>query len=256
MSKPMTDVAEIARIICWYSDGAASAIAAKMTLRDHPNAVVAYCGTNAEHPDNVRFRADCVRWFNAPITVLQSDEYADTWDVWERRKFLSGIHGAPCTGELKLAPRLAFQRPDDIHVFGYTADAADVARATRLREHYGELTIRTPLIDGGIDKAACMALLIGAGIQPPAMYALGFHNNNCIPCVKATSPNYWSLVRREFPTEFARMVELSRRLDVRLTRIADVRMFIDEIPADWPCTSPIAPACDFLCHIAEQDFAA
>ena len=244
------------RIICWYSDGAASAIAAKLTLRDHPDALVVYCGTNAEHPDNVRFRADCVRWFNAPIIVIQSDEYADTWDVWERRKFLSGIKGAPCTGELKLAPRLAFQRPDDIHVFGYTADSADVARAARLREHYGELTIWTPLIDRGIDKSACLALLQTAGIEIPAMYRLGFQNNNCIPCVKATSPNYWALVRREFPAEFARMVELSRRLGARLTRINDERVFIDEIPADWPCTSPIAPACDFLCHIAEQDFAA
>ena len=28
---------------------------------------------------------------------------------------------------------------------------------------------------------------------------------------------------------------------------------IDEIPADWPMTNPIVPACDFLCHLAEME---
>ena len=85
------------------------------------------------------------------------------------------------------------------------------------------------------------------------MYALGFQNNNCIPCVKAQSPAYWALMRQQFPEQFERMVKLSRELDVRLCKINDERRFIDEIPADHPTTNPIQPACDFLCHLAEQD---
>jgi hypothetical protein len=92
-------------------------------------------------------------------------------------------------------------------------------------------------------------MLERAGIALPPMYAMGFQNNNCIPCVKATSPSYWALVRKQFPAEFERMVELSRRLDVRLARLGDERVFIDEIPADHPTTNPIAPSCDFLCHL-------
>jgi len=42
---------------------------------------------------------------------------------------------------------------------------------------------------------------------------------------------------------------------VRLCRIKGERVFIDEIPADWPTTNPIAPACDFLCQIAVEDAA-
>lgn len=244
------------RTVCWFSAGAASAIATKLVLRDVPDAVVAYCETKAEHPDNERFRADCVRWFNAPIERLQSDTYTSTWDVWERRMYLAGNAGAPCTVELKVAPRLVWQRPTDIHVFGYTADANDIARAKRLRETYFEMRIETPLIDRGLTKAACIELVERAGIRVPVMYALGFQNNNCIPCVKATSPNYWALIRQEFPAEFERMTKLSRDLDVRLCRIKDERKFIDEIPADWPTTEPIQPSCDFLCHMAEQDIAA
>lgn len=49
------------------------------------------------------------------------------------------------------------------------------------------------------------------------------------------------------------MAKLSRKLGARLTRINGVRMFIDEIPADYPTTEAIAPECDFLCSLVEQD---
>jgi len=244
------------RTVCWFSAGAASAIATKLVLRDRPDAVVSYCETGSEHEDNERFMADCVRWFNAEITRLKSERYASTWDVWEKRRYLAGIDGALCTTELKVMPRIAWQQPYDVHVFGYTADARDIERAKRLRETYFEMKIETPLIDRGITKAACIAMLERAGITPPVMYGLGFQNNNCIPCVKATSPNYWALVRLRFPETFERMAKLSRDLDVRLCRIKDERRFIDEIPADWPVTDAIAPSCDFLCQIAEADMVA
>ncbi len=199
---------------------------------------------------------DCVAWFGQEITFLQSDKYADTWDVWGKRKFLAGIAGAPCTGELKIKPRLEFERPGDVHVFGYTADGPDVKRAEALREHWPDLVCEFPLIERGITKSACLSMVKTAGISPPLTYALGFPNANCLPCVKATSPAYWALVRKEFPDKFERMVRLSRDLGVRLARIDDERVFIDEIPADYAVTAPIAPDCDFLCVIAEQDMQA
>lgn len=241
---------EQVRKIGWFSCGAASAIAVKLT-----GAEPVYCETGAEHPDNARFMADCEGWFGQPVTRLRSDEYADTWDVWEKTRWLAGIQGARCTVELKVTPRLDFQRPTDIHVFGYTADAPDVARAERLRANYPELAILTPLIERGLTKEACLDMIQRAGIALPPMYALGFQNNNCIPCVKATSPAYWALIRQHFPAEFDRMAKLSRDLDVRLCRIDDERRFIDEIPADQDTTAPLVPSCDFLCHIAEQEIA-
>ena len=237
------------RTLSWFSCGAASAVATKLT----PGCVPVYCDTGAEHPDNKRFLADCEPWFGVTVTRIASERYADTWEVWEKRRWLAGIDGALCTTELKVMPRLAFQRPNDRHVFGYTADAPDVARAARLRENFPELTIATPLIDRGITKAGCLAMIERAGIAPPLTYALGFPNANCLPCVKATSPAYWALVRKEFPERFERMAALARELDVRLTRIEGERAFIDEIPADWPVTGALVPSCDFLCQIAESE---
>lgn len=244
----------MSRVVSWFSCGAASAVATKLILKEGP-ATIAYCDTGSEHPDNARFMADCALWFNQPVTVLRSQDYADTWDVWERRKYLAGNDGAPCTGLLKVTPRLDFQLPDDIHIFGYTNDKSDIRRASNLRANHPDLIIRTPLIEQGLDKAACLALVQSAGIKEPATYAMGFPNANCLPCPKATSPDYWSLVRLRFPDKFNRMAELARRLDVKLTRINDVRIFIDDIPSDWPVTDPIVPACDLLCGATAEDLA-
>ena len=217
------------RTIAWFSCGAASAVATKLLIGT-PHLVIAYCETGQEHEDNVRFMADCERWFGQSVIRLHSDEYRDTWDVWEKTRWLAGIQGARCTTELKVRPRLAFQRPSDVHVFGYTADAADIKRATLLRANYPELTILTPLIDRSITKAATLAMIENAGIERPVPYRLGFQNNNCKTCVKAQSPNYWALVRQSYPDDFARMAKLSRELNVRLARIHGQRCFIDEIP--------------------------
>lgn len=238
------------RTISWFSCGAASAVATKLV----PKAQPVYCETGSEHPDNVRFMADCERWWDGRLVErIASDKFPDTWAVWEKRRYLSGVEGAPCTGELKVIPRLAFQRPDDTHIFGYTFDKADVKRAENLRRNFPELTVETPLIDRKLSKAAVLDIVQRAGIKLPPMYAMGFHNNNCIPCVKATSPNYWALVRQRFPAQFQRMAKLSRELDVRLCRIKNVRRFIDEIPLDWPTTDPIQPSCDFLCAVMEGE---
>lgn len=239
------------RTIAWFSCGAASSVAAKLV----PEAMPVYCATGAEHPDNERFMNDCEKWLERPVTIISSDDYVDTWDVWEKTRWLAGINGARCTTELKVGPRLAFQRPDDTHIFGYTADGPDVDRAERLKANYPELKLRFPLIERGLKKDACLAIIKAAGIDLPPMYAMGFQNNNCIPCVKATSPAYWALVRKQFPKQFERMAKLSRELGVRLSRLGDERIFIDEIPKDHPTTNPISPSCDFLCHLVEQDIA-
>jgi hypothetical protein len=237
------------RTLAWFSCGAASAVATKLC----PEAIPVYCDTGAEHPDNKRFMADCERWFDRPVTVLKNEKYRDTWHVWEKERYLDGPSGAHCTGALKMAPRLAFQRADDVHVIGYTTDPTDVNRANRLRATYPEMKFRMPLIERGLYKASCLALLQSAGIVLPAMYLLGFHNNNCIPCVKAQSPGYWALVRKHFPEKFDRLNALSRKLNMGLVKIDGRRRFLDELPNDWSTTEPIAPACDFLCQIAEQD---
>jgi hypothetical protein len=239
----------MSRRIAWFSSGAASAVATKLSNPD----VIVMCDTGSEDADNMRFLHDCVKWLGQSVEIINSTKYKNTWDVWERKQYISGIKGAPCTGALKIEPRLKFQREDDIHIFGYTCDKNDVNRAEALRDNWPDLNIETPLIERGLTKAACLAMIEGAGIKPPRVYAMGFPNANCIPCCKATSPAYWALIRKEFPDEFERMNVLSRKLSARLARVNNERVFIDEVPMDQETTEPLAPYCDFLCQLAIGD---
>lgn len=199
----------MSRVICWFSAGAASAVATKLALEDHPEAVVIRIDTRSEHPDQDRFTADCERWFGRPVRVEASDTHDDTWDVWTRRRFIVSPQGAPCTVELKKRVRERIERPDDLHVFGYTAEESH--RAERFREQNPGVEILCPLIDRGLTKAECLAIIDRAGIELPAMYLLGYQNNNCIGCPKG-GMGYWNMIRRDFPETFDRMSALERDL--------------------------------------------
>lgn len=256
----------MSRIVCWWSDGIASAIATMLVLKDHPEALIMTCDTGAEDDDNLRFRRDCERRMNRTVQVLKSERYASTWDVWEQRRFMSSPYGAPCSGALKKQLREDFEQPGDTQVFGYTADPVDVARFKRMSVGVvGELW--APLIDRGITKSAALGLMINLGIDPPRTYALGVPNANCVKsgCVKSTSPAYWALIRQLSPEGFARTAALARTLNVRMAivsrekmddgRTKNIRGFIDDIPADQPTTNPICPQCDFLCQLTTEDLA-
>lgn len=245
------------RIIAWFSSGAASAVMTKLALMENPEALPVQCDLgDSEDEDNRRFTADCEAWFGKPVLRIKSERFANIDEVFEKRKYLAGIAGAPCTSEMKVAPRLDFQRPSDLHLWGYTADASDAARFERMQENYPEMRQRAPLIERGLTKEACLAMIERAGIKPPRVYAMGFPNANCIGCVKASSPNYWALVRKEFPEVFARRADQDDRFGGNRVRINGERVPLSQLPADWPTTDAVAPRCDFLCHIAEQDIAA
>ncbi len=239
------------RTIAWWSTGAASAVVARLS----PEAILARCETGNEDPDNYRFEADVMRYLGREVVILKSEKYDTVWDVWKHRRYMAGIDGAPCTVEMKIIPRLAFQLPTDIHLFGYTADGVDVDRFERLKHNYPELTVRAPLIERGITKAGALAMVESWGLTLPRSYAMGFPNANCLQtgCVKATSPDYWALYRRQFPEQFKRTAAYAREIGCRLSRIDNKRVFIDDIPADWPTTKPIVPSCDFLCHLASDN---
>lgn len=198
----------MSRVIAWFSRGAASAVATKLAIADHGDDVVVACiALKSEHPDSARFAADCQEWFGQEIVYRHSEEYSDIWDVWEHRRFLVGPSGAPCTGELKKRPRHQYQHPTDRHVFGYTIDEAH--RVGRIRESEPGIEIVTPLIDRGLTKDDCFEIVERAGIELPAMYRLGYANNNCIGCVKG-GIGYWNAIRVDFPETFQRMAILER----------------------------------------------
>lgn len=242
----------MSRIVVWFSCGAPSAVAAKMTLAKQEAAEIVYCETRSEHPDNERFIRDCETWFDRRITRISSTKYEDVWDVWEKTRFIVSPKGARCSTELKKIPRMDFQESDDWQLYGFTVEEQD--RADLFRANNPEINFETPLIEAGLTKADCKGILRGAGIELPIMYKLGFNNNNC-PCCPKGGMGYWNKLRVEFPANFERMAKLSRELGVRLHKYRGEYIFLDELPpdaGDYP-TEP-AIECSLLCQIVEQDF--
>ena len=219
------------RIVVWFSCGAASACAASLAVQKygHENLHVVYCDTlMSEHPDNRRFLDDVSKWINHPVEIIGSEKYASIEEVFDKERYMSGVRGARCTVEMKRVPRLEYQEYGDLHIFGLTAD--EDKRIQRFKENNPDLNLEWNLQYAGITKDDCYRIIKEAEIALPVMYSLGFKNNNCIGCVKATSPKYWDLVRKNFPATFCRRARQSRELGVRLVRYHGVRMFLDELP--------------------------
>jgi hypothetical protein len=234
------------RIICWFSCGAASAVAARVTIdkyrgKDHEVLVVCCDTRPSEDSDNYRFSREVELWLDQKIIYIRNDKYTDVDDVFVKTRYMSGIRGARCTAELKKLPRFAFAQADDIHVFGFTADEGKRVREFKMRNP--DLLLLFPLLESRITKSMCLYRIHQAGIELPLMYRLfdaedrllykqdGFDNNNCPGCVKGSSKWYWSMIRKYYPKVFELRAKRSRELGVRLVEISwHKRIFLDELP--------------------------
>lgn len=222
------------KIAVWFGCGAPSAVAAKLAVErwgKRHEVIILNTPIKEEHPDNVRFRREVEQWVGQPIIDCINEKYPNgsAQEVWEKKKFMSGIHGAPCTLELKKEARRQWTKKNkpDFHVLGFEVE--------EMSRHWsfvtGELSQVLPLlICEGLTKVKCLEIIAQAGINIPEMYLLEYFNNNCIGCVKATSPTYWNKIRADFPEVFKERAELSRKLGVKLVRHKGDRIFLDELP--------------------------
>jgi 3'-phosphoadenosine 5'-phosphosulfate sulfotransferase (PAPS reductase)/FAD synthetase len=252
-------MSESGRIVCRFSCGGPSAVATKLVLAEYgpDNVEIVRNNTRSEHPDNERFMADCEVWFGKKVTVLASDDYEDIWDVYRRERFIVSHQGAKCRGAMKMEPFYEFYRPSDTLVFGYTADKKDALRAARLQAGSVEL-MRFPLIERGLMRSDCLAIIDRAGIELPAMYRLGFKNNNCLGCPKGGMA-YWNRIRAHFPENYERMAVIQRDLGdgANFLQRRGERISLDQLqPGDGRDEPEQDFDCSVMCHVAEQDIAA
>lgn len=244
-------------IAVWFSCGAASAAALKITVEKYgKNRVRAVNNPVAEeHPDNQRFLRDVQAWVGVPIERATSDKYPSTScvEVWDHRGAMSIIVSgkgavAPCTDKLKKEARYQWESRNSVdwHVLGFTVEEKKRHKRFTLTERDNVLPV---LIDAGMTKIDCAMMLRRAGLVLPEMYRLGYPNANCIGCVKATSPTYWNLVRKTHPDEFRQRAEQSRRLGSKLVRVKNERIYLDELdPSAMGRPLKSMPDCGSFCE--------
>lgn len=252
--------AGIGRIVVHFSCGAASAVASKLVLGDYGfshEVVLVNALLKEEHKDNRRFLADCEQWLGQPIIVLEDKKYgASVREVFRRVRYLKGLRGSPCRRELKGNVLNAFSRPGDTNVLGYTLEEED--RLDKYLAANPGVRVLNPLIDRGLTKADCLAMLKRAGLQLPVMYGMGYHNANCIGCVKGGA-GYWNKIRRDFPEDFEEMARIEESIGpgARLLRhrsgpLKGQRFYLRELHPDAGRHDEINIECGAACEWAEN----
>jgi len=255
----------VSRIVCQFSCGAASAVAAKLTLAQYPDAILVNADIDNEDADNRRFLADCETWFGRSVTVLRDTKYgANINTVFRSVGYLKGPNGAACTSRIKRGLLRAFEQPGDLLVIGYTAEEQE--RLDDWREAWPDRPILTPLIDRGLTKEDCKAMVLRAGIELPMQYRRGYANANCKVCIKG-GMGYMRAAREDFPEEFEEVCKSedyayslhgdnARLFRHRSGPLEGQRFALRELPPGPADRSDGPPECGLFCAMAEQEYAA
>lgn len=250
------------RIVCQFSCGAASAVATKITLAKYGDrCVIVNAYVAEEHEDNRRFLADCEAWFSRQITVLRDEKFgASALEVFRRVRYINGPRGAACTVRIKRGLLDEWKQPGDIMVLGFTAEEQD--RWDDFQERFPDAEAIAPLIERGLTKADCLAMVQRAGLTLPAMYLLGYANANCIGCVKG-GEGYWRAIREDFPERFAEVSAIELSLDNpkayllrhRSGPLKGQRFPLAQLPAGQANRGEVFPSCGLFCEASEMEYA-
>jgi hypothetical protein len=215
--------------VSWFSAGVRSAVATWLMRGDIDRII--YTHIDDQHSDTMRFVRDCERWFGKQVEILQSPYRTVSAAVMAGGgAFINGPRGAICTRYLKRRVRSEWESENRWFVnFRYVwgMDNSEIERARRLRENMPDCEHVFPLIENNISKSEAHQILLNAGIRRPYMYELGYHNTNCIGCVKG-GMGYWNKIRRDFPDVFMNRAQMERK--VGATCINNV--FLDELDPD------------------------
>ena len=232
--------------VSWFSAGVSSAVATRLAIDEIDE--VYYIHIDDQHPDTLRFVRECEEWFGKPITILQSP-YKCVANAWKGSgcRLPHGVRGfAPCTGYLKKRVRKEWEHANLFPIrYVWGLDAGEARRADRIRKAMIEFDHAFPLIERGIGKSEAHEILRASGIKRPAMYELGYHNNNCIGCVKG-GMGYWNKIRVDFPDVFAARAKLEREMGASCIK----GVFLDELdPERGRHGGPIVDDCGIMCEL-------
>lgn len=229
--------------VSWFSAGVSSAVATKLII-DEIDKII-YTHIDDQHEDTMRFVRECEQWFGKEIEILQSP-YKSVSAVL-RNHFYVGIGGAECTRVLKKRVRQDWERDQNIFDLTYIwgMDCQEAERLERVRQAMPEQNHRCPLIEQSISKEHAHQILKASGIARPAMYDLGYHNNNCVGCVKG-GMGYWNKIRQDFPEVFAERAALERESGRQMIN----GVFLDELdPERGRHAGPIVDDCGIFCEL-------
>lgn len=251
-------------VVSWFSAGVSSAVATKMLIGRIDRII--YTHIEDQHEDTMRFVKDCESWFGKTVEIIQSP-YKNVEAAVQAggAKFINGPSGAICTRYLKRRVRKEWECDNDdghlTYVWGLDVNESkprpprNISRVEGIRMAMPDQEHLFPLVDASISKEHAHEILRASGITRPAMYDLGYHNNNCVGCVKGGA-GYWNKIRVDFPDVFAKRAALERRIGGTCLKRNDVqegeevKLYLDELdPKAGRHDSEIMDDCGIMCEL-------
>jgi hypothetical protein len=229
--------------VSYFSAGVSSAVATKLAIKEIDR--IMYTHIDDQHPDSMRFVKDCEAWFGKPVEIWQSP-LKSVDGACRYARFIASPKGAACTKRLKRLLRKQFEYENEGRmriIWGLDCSKKERKRAWDITQNMPYHQHWFPLIDDKITKSKAHRILKASGIKRPTMYDLGYHNNNCIGCVKG-GMGYWNHIRVDFPEVFASRAKLERDIG---HSICDV--YLDELdPERGRHAPPIVEDCGLFCE--------
>jgi hypothetical protein len=228
--------------VSWFSAGVSSFVACYLERETIDK--IMYIHIDDQHEDTMRFLKDCEKVLGKEIEILQS-RYKSVGNVIKTFRYINGVVGAKCTDILKKRVRKEWEygKNDLAYIWGY--DISERHRAERLQETFPEHKHIFPLIDRGLSKEDCHGLCSSLGIKRPAMYDLGYRNNNCIGCVKG-GMGYWNKIRKDFPEVFKARAEQEREIGASCIN----GVYLDELNPDrGKFDDEVMEECSMFCQM-------
>jgi hypothetical protein len=242
--KVYANIEEFIMNISWFSAGVSSFIATYL-VRDEIDQIL-YTHIDDQHLDSIRFIQDCSTALNKEIIILQNIYHKNVESVCRAFKFIKSPKGAKCTEKLKKEVRKYWEYENGKgHTYIWGLDCTETGRAERIKEVMSNFQHRFPLIENNLTKEDAHGMCAKLGVKRPAMYDMGYHNNNCIGCLKG-GMGYWNKIRKDFPDVFASRAKMER--DVGHHCLKDY--FLDELPLNvGRHEKPITEDCSIACEL-------
>lgn len=231
--------------VSYFSSGVSSAVATKLVIGEVDR--VMYTHIDDQHPDTMRFVRECEAWFGKPVEVMQSP-LKSVDNACRYNSFIKDRNGgAVCTKHLKRNVRKEFERDNAGKLrIVWGLDCNEEKRCDRIRQSMPDHEHLFPLVDRQLTKAEAHQILVASGLSRPVMYDLGYHNNNCVGCVKG-GMGYWNKIRVDFPEVFQARAELERAIGFPIIKKG---IWLDELAPDrGRHEGPICGECGIMCEM-------
>ena len=156
------------------SGGRDSAALAVYMRQHHPEREIDYffTDTGKELPEVYEFLAKLEGFLGKPIIRLNPDRDFDFW-LRQYNNFLPSPQSRWCTRQLKLRPFEEWVKPAlkrGRTVYSYVAIRSDEEFREGYSPKQGNLVVRLPFKDAGIDKVGVLELLESSGLGLPTYY--------------------------------------------------------------------------------------